>query len=129
MVAASSYSAARRARALRTKLTDAGAPKVFPSVQTAAITLIWLGRGLKANSESGCEMLAPGSMVGRLSNIVSQTFLVFLAGCVEEALSKTRAPTGLPLRFVTVQEGPLSPRGWDLNAKFGLFGRSLWIKR
>ena len=83
-----------------------------PSVQTAAMTLIWSGRGLKANSESGREMLAPSSMGGWLSKSVSQTFFAFLAGCEEEEISKTTAQTGLLLRFVTVQVGRFSPVGW-----------------
>jgi hypothetical protein len=47
-------------------------------------------------------MLAPGSTGGWFSKIESQTFFDFLAGCEEEDISKTRAHTGLLLRFVTV---------------------------
>ena len=103
----------RRARrgVLRIKLTDAGAPKVSPSVQTAAITLIRSGVGLKANSKSAREVPAPGSMGCKPSKSMSQTFFAFLAGCEEEEISKTRAHTGLPLRFVTVQVGRPWPAG------------------
>src|SRR5260370_39331521 len=112
MLAASSYSAARRARVLRMELTDAGAPNVSPSVQTAAMTLIWPGRVLRPNSARGCEMLAPGSTGGWLSKIQCQTVFDSLACCEEEDTSKTRAHTGLPLSFGSGRAGPCSPVGW-----------------
>src|SRR5262249_27733685 len=99
---ASSYSAARTARLLRMELTEAGGPNVSPSVQTAAITMIRSGTGLKASSHTGRERPAPGSRGTWPSRIESQTFFTFLAGCEEEDTSKTRAETGLPLWFVIV---------------------------
>ena len=74
-------------------------------------------------------MLAPGSMGGRLSKSVSQTFFAFLAGCEEEEISKTTAQTGLPLRFVTVQVGRLSAAGWISTRNSGRSAGSLWKER